>query len=369
MAQAAIKTTCDNCGGALAWSAEKGQLECGSCGALRDVPEDAHHPEQGFIVEHDLEANLARQKPRGRLGAGMRQIKCNECAAVVEFPDGVTATKCSFCDSPSVLASEARTDHYVPESLVPFGVNKDQSVAAFKKWLGGLWFRPGDLKEKADVDELRGVYVPYWTFDAQVTSRWSADAGYHYYVDESYTVTENGKSVRKTRKVQKTRWQPASGQRHDAYDELLVCASKGLPADLARQVSTFETGALVAFAPHYLSGYSAESYQLELRDAWREAQERMAASQVARCKGDVPGDTHRNLRATHQYASATFKHVLLPVWVAAFRYNDKVYRFLVNGQTGRVAGKAPYSVTKIVLFVAAIVAVIAAIVILATAKG
>lgn len=369
MAQAAIKSICDNCGGALGWDAEAGQLKCGSCGALREVPEDAHHPEQGYIVEHDLEANLARTKPRGRLGAGAKQVKCNECAAVVELPDGVVATKCSFCDSPAVLASEARTDHYAPESLVPFGVDRDRSVASFKKWLGGLWFRPGDLRDKANVSELRGVYVQYWTFDAEVTSRWTADAGYHYYVEESYTAQENGKSVRKTRRVQKTRWQPAHGSRHDVYDDLLVCASKGLPADLALQVSQFETGALVAYAPHYLTGFSAESYQLELAGGWRVAQERIAQAQVGRCKKDVPGDTQRNLRATHQYRNATFKHVLLPVWVAAFRYNGEVYRFLVNGQTGKVAGKAPYSVTKIVLFVAAVVAAIVAIVVLVKMKG
>jgi hypothetical protein len=285
---------------------------------------------------------------------------------VVEFPDGVTATKCSFCDSPSVLAQEARSDHYVPESLVPFGVARDQAVGAFKKWLGGLWFRPGDLKEKANVSELRGVYVPYWTFDCSVTSRWSADAGYHYYDEEHYTVTENGRSVTKTRRVQRTRWQPASGQRHDTYDDWLVCASRGLPADLAAGVSKFETGALVTYAPQYLQGYSAESYQIELRDAWRSAQQDIGAQQVQRCKRDVPGDTQRNLRATHQYSNARFKHVLLPIWIAAFRYNDKVYRFLVNGQTGRVVGKAPYSAGKILLLVGIIAAVIAGIVILAT---
>jgi hypothetical protein len=364
MSDAAVQSRCDNCGGNLSWDAAAGNLVCPSCGAIRAVPEDPAHPQGGFIVEHDLEAAFARTKPRGRIGAGSRQIKCNECAAVVEFPDGVTAARCAFCDSPSVLAQDARTDHYLPESLVPFGVTREQSVGAFKKWLGGLWFRPGDLKDKASVSELRGVYVPYWSFDTQVTSRWSADAGYHHWDEESYTVTENGRQVRKTRRVRKTRWQPASGQRHDSYDDLLICASKGLPPGLAAGVSQFETGALVTYAPQYLQGFQAESYSVDLKEAWRAAQQRIASSQEQRCSKDVPGDTNRNLRATHQYQNARFKHVLLPVWVAAFRYRDKVYQFLVNGQTGKVVGKAPISFMKVLLLIAVIVAVVVGIVLL-----
>lgn len=352
-----LRTTCDNCGGNMAWDAAAGQLRCGSCSALRDAPANAAHPQAGHIIEYDLEAALRDVKPRGRMGSGARQVKCNECGATVEFPDNVQARKCEFCDSPQVLAQDARADHYMPESLVPFGVDRAKAIASFKGWLGKLWFRPSNLKEKASVSELHGVYIPYWTFDCQVTSRWNADAGYYYYTEETYTATENGKSVTKTRRVRHTRWEPVSGQRHDGYDDHLVCASKGMPEDLARKILPFDTRSqLVAYAPQYLQGYSAESYAVDLKEAWGRGQEEIAAEQVSRCAKDVPGDTQRNLRANHEFAAATFKHVLLPVWIAAFRYNDKLFRFLVNGQTGEVAGKAPYSVTKIVLFVAALVA-------------
>ncbi|MFH0900929.1 MAG: hypothetical protein V2A73_09900 [Pseudomonadota bacterium] len=359
-----IRTICENCRGNLAWDATRGQLRCESCGTLQAVPASPVHPQGGDIVEYDLASALARSRPRGRLGAGARQVKCNECGATVEFPDNVAATKCSFCDSPSVLSQEARADLLAPESLIPFAVDRDHAVASFKSWLGKLWFRPSDLKEKAGVAELRGVYIPYWTFDCSVTSRWTADAGYYYYVDERYTATENGKTVERARRVRHTRWEPASGQRRDSYDDHLVPASRGLPPKLSEGIKAFDTGGLVAYAPQYLQGFAAESYAIDLGEAWGSAQSEISSEQVAKCAGDVPGDTHRDLRANHSFAEATFKHILLPVWLAAFRYNSKVYRFLVNGQTGVVSGEAPLSVLKVLLFVALLVAIAVGIVLL-----
>jgi hypothetical protein len=314
------------------------------------------------IREYDLLEGMRRQKPAWNLGAQARQVKCTECGAEVEFPDGVTATKCSFCDSPSVLAQEARRDLIQPESLVPFAVSREQSAAAFKQWISRLWFRPSDLRHKASISDLRGVYVPYWTYDCEVDSAWNADAGYYYYTTETYTAREGNRTVTRTRQVRRIRWEPASGRRHDSYDDHLVCASRGLPDDLARGMANFQTGALVAYAPQYLQGFSAESYAVDLKGGWDRAREEIARSQLSRCSGDVPGDTQRNLRASHRFSDATFKHVLLPVWVAAFRYHDKVFRFLVNGQTGKVSGKAPWSWLKITLFALVCAAALAVVI-------
>jgi hypothetical protein len=287
---------------------------------------------------------------------------------VVEFPANVTARKCEFCDSPAVLAQEVQEDHYLPESMVPFLVSRDAAVTSFKDWLRRLWFRPSDLKHKAQVSELHGVYVPFWTFDCDVHSRWTADAGYYYYVTETYTVTVNGKSQTRTRQVRKVRWVPARGERDDHHDDHLVCASRGLPPGLAAKVADFDTSQLKPYSREFVQGFSAESYAVDLPEAWARGQAEIADIQERRCAGDVPGDTHRNLRASHRFSNGAFKHVLLPVWVAAFRYRDRVFRFLVNGQTGQVAGTAPWSFWKIFFFVAFLAAVTVAIIVLTQAK-
>lgn len=344
---------CETCRGHMSWDAGVGKLRCAACGAVRAVEA------QGPIFEHGLEEGLS--KPRGRLGVGGRHVRCQECGAVVEFGAGTTAARCSFCDSPSVLSGDARSDHLQPESLIPFAIGRDAALAAFKAWLGKRWFQPMDLGDQASISELRGVYVPYWTFSTDVTSSWSADSGYHY------QVTETGKDAQGQpvqRQVQKTRWEPSAGTRFDHWDEHLVCASAGLPEGLVQGIGDFETGGLVSYEPDYLQGFLAESYAVELRDAWARGQSEIRAEQSRRCAADVPGDTHRDLRASHRFEQTTFKHVLLPVWIAAFRYRDTVYRFLVNGQSGTVAGQTPRSWAKILLFVASLVVAIAGLILL-----
>ncbi|MCB9594492.1 MAG: zinc ribbon domain-containing protein [Sandaracinaceae bacterium] len=309
------------------------------------------------IAERGLEEGMASAQ-RG-LGVETRSITCSTCGASVSFTGQVTSTVCDFCGSPHVLQQESNRNLIRPESLVPFQVEAAVAQEKFRGWLAGLWFRPGDLKARAAVGQINGVYVPYWTFDARADSRWRAEAGYHYYVDEPYT-DANGKPA--TRKVQKTNWKPADGQRSDRFDDVLVPASKGLPPGLAEQMKTFDTRRLVPYEGRYLAGWRAEEYGVDLPEGANRAAAIMNAEQERRCASDVPGDTHRNLHVDTTYAERTFKHVLLPLFIASYLYNQKTYRFLVNGQTGEVTGSAPYSTIKIVLFVLLILAILGGVI-------
>jgi ribosomal protein S27E len=343
---------CENCGAEQAFDAATGMLKCAHCGATREVPTGS-----GTVVEYDFFQGLA-QAPKGLgAGGGTRSAKCQECGANVVFPDGVTATRCTFCGSSKVLEQAENENAIRPESLLPFAVDKKRANQAFGDWLGKLWFRPGDLKAMAKVQEVAGVYVPFWTYDAHVESSWTAEAGYYYYETEEYTTQENGQQVSKTRQVQRTRWERAWGHRADEFDDVLVCASQGLPRELADKLSTFDTHQLVPYSPGFLAGWRAEEYAVDLQQGFGFAQQKMDREQQKRCGHDVPGDTQRNLRVDNTYSAITFKHVLLPLWIAAYRYRDKVYRFLVNGQTGEVVGKAPWSWVKLALLVLTIAAI------------
>lgn len=357
----AAQFRCPQCGADMAFDAAAQTMACGHCGGVVGAPAAEG---QETIVEYDLEHGLAQAARRG-FGTEVRTTQCAECGATVSFGDRVTATACDFCGSSQVLEQQAVRNIIRPESLVPFKVERGAAQAAFGGWLKGLWFRPSALKHQATVREMQGVYVPYWTFDATVDSSWRAQAGYYYYETESYPATDaQGKAVRKERKVRKTRWQPAWGQRRDEYDDVLVCASRGLPEQLAAKLSTFDTAALTPYQPEFLAGWKAEEYAVDLNAGWKRAVGKMEAEQHRRCAREVPGDTHRFLNVRNQVRDATFKHVLLPVWISSYRYAGEVYRFLVNGQTGEVTGKAPWSVSKIVMFVLFITAIIAAIILL-----
>ncbi len=350
---------CDGCGAELKYDAKTQKLKCDFCGATKDVPKG-----EGTVVERDLFEGLAAA-PRG-LGTGtaVKTSRCQECGANVAFPDGTTATKCTFCGSANVMEQAENENALRPESLLPFGIDKKKANDSFSTWIGKLWFRPSDLKRLAKVQEVAGVYVPFWTFDAHVDSEWSAEAGYYYYEDEEYETTENGETVTRTRQVQRVRWEDAWGRRSDDYDDVLVCASKGLPRELADDLKTFNTKQLVPYSPGYLAGWRAEEYAVDLQEGFKLGQEKMVREQEQRCAKDVPGDTQRNLSVSNSFSAEMFKHVLLPLWIAAYRYNNKTYRFLVNGQTGEVVGKAPYSWLKIAATVLAVIGVIVALVLI-----
>ena len=197
--------------------------------------------------------------------------------------------------------------------------------------------------------------MPFWTFDARVHSDWSADAGYYYYVTEPTVVIVNGKPTVQMRQVRKVRWEPAWGRRDDAYDDLLVHASKGLPEKLAGELGRFDTKALVPYRPEYLAGWRAEEYAVDLESGFRAAQATIETTQLQRCGADVPGDTHRALRVANSVSDVRWKHVLLPVWSLTYDFAGKSYAVLLHGQTGKVVGEAPYSFIKIFLLVAACV--------------
>ena len=356
---AKVEFPCDNCGASMTWDPKADSLACGYCGHQVEVPR-----EDALIIERALED--AGDAIRG-YGVEVRVAKCQGCGARVTYDGASTSDICVYCGEPTVLAQEANRNAIRPESLVPLDVDRALVQKNFEEWIQGLWFRPNELKKTKRFDAA-GVYVPFWTFDCHAHSDWAADAGYYYYVTETYTVNVNGKTETRTRQVRKTRWQPAWGSRDDRYDDILINASFGVPEKLVRKLGDFNTKQLVAYRPEFLAGWRAEEYQVDLEQGWNSAHKIVVDTQRSRCSGDVPGDTQRNLRVKNHVTDVRWKHILLPLWSVQYRFNKKTYTVLVNGQTGRVVGDAPYSWIKIVLFILTIAAVIGTIVVIAKAR-
>jgi predicted RNA-binding Zn-ribbon protein involved in translation (DUF1610 family) len=296
-------------------------------------------------------------------GTETRSFKCNSCNATITVEPNAAATNCPFCGSSHVLAQEGSSRVLKPESVLPFEIDQNSAVSKFRTWLGRGWFRPNQVKRIARNAEarLQGVYLPFWTFDAQTYSHWRAQAGYHYYVTERYTVNVNGQRQTRTRQVQKTRWQPASGKHDEFFDDVLVYATRSVPESILERIYPYDTTKLVPYRPQYLAGWRAEEYQVGLEEGWEMGQGIIKDRLHHACAREVPGDTHRNLRVQTRFQDVTFKHTLLPVWIASYRYNQKVYNFMVNGETGRVQGEAPISWWKVALTVLVILALLACI--------
>ena len=344
-----VRFPCRNCGAQTSWDPDRDALVCAHCQTAVPVPRG-----EGTIVEHALEE--AGGAARG-FGIDVRVARCARCGAQVTFDERATSKSCVFCGSPQVLEQQANRNALRPESLIPLDVGRATVEKEFRAWLGKLWFRPTALRAMREFRAV-GVYVPYWTFDARVHSDWSADAGYYYWVTEPTLVMVRGRPTMQMRQVRKIRWEPAAGARDDAYDDLLVHASKGLHEELAAELGRFDTKALVPYRPEYLAGWRAEEYAIDLETGFDAGKRAIESSQAARCGGDVPGDTHRNLQVRNRISDVRWKHVLLPLWSLTYTFGGKPYPVLVHGQTGKVVGRAPYSWIKIVLCVLAVGALV-----------
>lgn len=343
------KRACPECGGDLQWNAAKQALVCPYCGTVAPWAPDGSGA--GTIAEHDLAQALARADDGGRgYGEARREVQCTSCKAISVFDADRVADRCAFCGSPAVVPHAALKDAITPQSLLPFRIPEPQVRESIRRWYGTRWFAPNRLKKAALTDTLRGVYLPYWTFDAHVHADWTAEAGHYYYTTETYT--RNGQT--RTRQVRHVRWEPASGSLEHFFDDDLVPGSEGAHADLLDGVEPFPTTTdLQPYAPEYVRGWTVERYQVDLRLAAEFNMTQMERRVRDLCEAQIPGDTHRNLQVRSAYRGRTFKHVLMPVWLVSYTYGRRSFQLIANGYTGAIAGERPYSWIKITLAVIA----------------
>ncbi len=324
---------------------------------MQAIPAAGDRKRARALQEHPLAQGLRDDLP----GTAMEEVRtttCTSCGAQIELQGAAHATECPFCASPVVLDTGSHR-LIKPQALVPFQLTEDQARSAMVKWMGSLWFAPSTLLEYARKGRaMNGIYVPFWTFDAATQSRYTGQRGEHYYETRTVTVQENGRSVQKQEQVRKTRWYPAAGRVARDFDDVMVMGSASLPRRLGNDLTPWDLSALEPYSPDYLAGFTAEGYTVGLAAADAEAKAKMAAVIEQDVRRDIGGDEQRVTSVDTDFSAETFKHILLPVWMAAYKYNGKSYRFLVNGQTGEVQGERPWSIWKIGFAVLAVVVVV-----------
>jgi len=340
-ATAREKYACPACGAEANWNPAKQALVCPFCGTESPATLQTRGAAT-VIVEHDL-VSMLRGIPDSKRGwlAAKVSVKCQSCQAISVFDPERVGQRCEFCGSAQLVPYEQVKDAFSPESLLPFAVDESRARDLVRAWYGRQWLAPNNLKKRALTDTVRGIYLPYWTFDAKVHASWSAEAGKYYYE------TVNGK------RVQRVHWSPASGALDHMFDDELVPASTGVSAGLLRKIEPFPTNTLIPYDPGYLAGWTVERYQIDLVSAAARSRDAMEAQVRELCAADVPGDTHRNLQVDSAYSDQRFKHILVPVWLLTYTYGRTVYQVAANGVTGTMAGERPWSWIKIVLLIIA----------------
>ncbi|RMF42423.1 MAG: zinc ribbon domain-containing protein [Planctomycetota bacterium] len=331
---------------------------CPACGA-------PHTGEDQFCRSCGTELGPPSPEPERAEGPPRHTFQCKNCGSLVATTTERRSYVCPFCDSAYVTEIDVReSGRQRPEFIIGFTVTAQQAQQKFHDWIGrNAWFRPGDLKLKAMTDRQRGVYLPFWHFTAFAASRWRARIGEYWYRTETYTVTDSkGRTTVRTRQVRETEWFPLEGEHEKYYWGILIPGTSSITAAEARAIQPFHLDALRRYDASFIAGWMAEEYTVPPDQAAEVCRGEIENREVVAVRNFLPGDTYRNLEVRTRIEFTGRDLILLPVHVLSYRYRDKVYRFLVNGQTGKVTGQKPVSARRIAVVVALAVAVIAILV-------
>lgn len=340
------KKSCVNCGAELTYLAGSTSISCEYCGHKEEIQIDEQEVRELKLLPYleKVGTNAHSQK--------ISMIQCKNCGANQHIAENYKSLKCVYCANPLVLEDQKEEEWILPGAIIPFKLNINQARQKFKKWIGDLWFAPNKLKKAIlDIDNLKGVYMPYWTFDAQLNARYTGQRGEYYYETVRYNTTENGKTVTRTRQEQRTQWYPASGTISGFIDDTLVKATYQQKNKIPSKVSNWNLKELTAFQNDFLAGYVTEKYTIPLKEGHLESLKEARNIAERWAMRDIGGDTQRVHNVDMNLSEQTFKHILLPIYISSYKYKGKVYNFFVNGQTGTIKGKRPYSAGKISLLV------------------
>ncbi|MGB0716643.1 MAG: hypothetical protein ACPGXK_12230 [Phycisphaerae bacterium] len=342
---------CESCGADLEFHIGAQSLKCTYCGFVKSLRQDDRS-----ITENDYRdtaRRMARLREQGRNDEiGCSEVNCSACGGTLRFTGTLTSSHCVYCGTPLQRESVHEAEHRIPvDAVLPFQISRDTAQENLAAWVKSLWFAPTDFQKRGISGEFAGVYLPYWTFDSLTYCKYEGQRGEHYYV-----TVGSGKNKRR---VRKTRWYPASGEFQRFFDDILVVAGQGLPDDRLRALEPWPLKSSIPFNREALAGFLARTYDVQLDEGCVRATNIMDDRLMAETRSRIGGDVQRVHYFHTSHDAITYKHLLLPVWMLTYRYNDKPYQVVINAGTGEVQGDRPYSWIKIGLTIVAAAAAIA----------
>lgn len=348
-----LKKACENCGAELLYAPGTTELQCDYCGHTQEIPASETTFEELELKPY-LDA-LGEQSHSEQI----TMIQCRNCGANQHVEEHYKSLHCVYCSSPLVIDDMHKEEWILPGAVLPFQIDQKKAYQIFQKWVQGLWWAPNNLKKASlDPQNTKGLYAPYWTFDAQLFATYTGQRGEYYYVTKTVGSGKNRRTVTERR----TRWYPASGSISGFIDDTLIKASEQRSGTIPKKVARWNLSLLKPFNSSYLAGFVTEKYTIPLSKGHLASQKEAEKIADRWARRDIGGDTQRVSSINMKLSEETFKHILLPAYISAYKYNGKVYRFFVNGQSGTLSGERPYSFWKIFFFVVMILAIVGIIV-------
>ncbi|MEK3934454.1 hypothetical protein MKY41_03970 [Sporosarcina sp. FSL W7-1349] len=341
---------CTSCGGNTVFDPASGALKCPFCGSEAEIEATRENTAE-LDFQEALEEEIHGWDDEKRV------FRCENCGAETLLDKDQVAAFCTFCGSSHIAVSEHQAG-IKPALVVPFQIPKEEAIDKFKDWMKRRYFAPSKLSQTYQLNKMTGTYLPYWTFDSRTVSQYVVRIGTYYYVTETRTVIEDGKPKTVTEQVRKTSWRTERGRYRHFFDDVLVKASRNSATGLINKIEPFQLSGLLDYKREYVSGFLAERYSIPLKEGWQDARRIIDRGIENGIYGQVHGDEVQLVDVATDYRDITYKHILLPIWISSFQFNQKVYQFLVNGQTGKVSGNSPISILKVSIAVLAFILVV-----------
>jgi DNA-directed RNA polymerase subunit RPC12/RpoP len=336
---------CPNCGATTAFDPRAGSVTCSNCGSIYVI----HAQTVGRrAAEFEFTLDVVNSAPRG-WGATRRDLHCENCGANISVAPTELSTTCPFCGSNRVAARTAVPDTFRPRVLIPFKIERDACAELVRAWLKRGWMYPANLVQAARGAQFSGIYLPFWTFSARVNAAWRAQVGR----ERMETYFDVSEAKFKTRTYIEWKWE--QGQVALPFSDELQTGTRHISEPLLRRLAPYDLNALVTYDPAYLAGWRAQAYEISLNDAWDAARARMREIARDACDEQIDSRHVRNFSMNAVFDDEAWRLILLPTFLATYRFAGKTYQVVVNGQTGKVAGDKPVAWTKVWLVVGALV--------------
>ena len=361
MADSPNQVKCRQCGGTLMFAPGTTSLQCEFCGAMNEI-DRSNWDYAGMTAKHNFLADVA-SLPEAEMEV-VRCVKCNCCGAQTTFSSKNVTVNCDFCGSPIAInpTDDATSKRIKPQGVIPFMVTSDQARNKFTEWIKGLKFAPSDLVNRASREsDLTGMYIPYWLYYVDTVTSYTGKRGEYYYTEKQVKQADGSM---KTEKERHTRWNPASGVVSKSFKDLIISGSNTLGPEGESLKKRVKFEGVVPYNEQILTGYKSETYSVDLKEAYKAAQKIMEDEIEDAIEKEIGGDEQKIDSKQTTENNIEYKHILAPLWISAFRYEGKSYRFMINGQTGDLSGSRPYSKLKIAICIGVIVAVIALLIFL-----
>lgn len=334
---------CPSCGGVMDFDPATGGLSCPYCGHTEEIPA----MDTGSESAEELALEEADKVSNCDWGVSKKTVICKACGAESVYDALEISAVCPFCGSNQVMEA-ADKDTMAPGGVVPFQISDKQASDLFKSWIRHRWFCPKLAKESAKAKNFKGIYLPFWTFDALTQSVYRGEFG-----RDKVKHKPDGKTQ------VETTWHSVRGNHEEFFDDELICAATSHNQSMIMGLEPYNTADNKAYRPEYVAGFAAERYAIGIKEAWQMAKEsikyKLRGNIERRIIRENKADRVRNLQVDSSFSKLTYKYLLLPVWISSYKYKEKVYQFMVNGQTGKVSGKTPISVPKVVITAVAVV--------------